>query len=70
MRSCWLEVQILSGVPDFNVMRRCVCCGGETIAGEEDHDPECIWYEEWINEKIREKELWIDVEPPPHKDDF
>jgi hypothetical protein len=51
-------------------MSYCPCCGEETVNGKEDHNPECIWYEDWINEKIRKKEMWVDTDTPPHKDDF
>ena len=44
----------------------CPKCGGPA---EWDDDA----YEKWIEEqedKIRQKNEWVDVEPPPHKDDF
>ena len=47
--------------------RSCSMCYGDVGHGKD------RYYEKWIEEqedKIRQKNEWVDVEPPPHKDDF
>jgi len=57
---------LICGSPYNNDNRYCQRCLREIST----YDYKKYGYFSKIEEKIREKELWVDVEPPPHKDDF